>query len=78
MQLTLDLTFTPVPPVNRIFKNTIWLDAGWATACLGFTKKVEISQTLSDCLQPYPTVDDDDTDQHLYDALWSATSKLWK
>ena len=51
MQLTLNLTFTPPPSEKMFLKNTTWLDAGWATACLGFTKKVEISQTLSDCLQ---------------------------
>lgn len=72
MQLTLNLTFTPVPPVNRIFRNMTWLDAGWATACLGFTKKVEISQALSDALQPLHADDEDEHDQQLYDALWMA------
>jgi hypothetical protein len=72
MQLTLNLTYTPISPVQRILKSTTWLDAGWATACLGFTKKVEISQALSDALQPYQSEDDDDPDQHLYDALWLA------
>ena len=42
-QLTLNLTFAVAPAVKSIFKNTTWLNAGWATACLGFTKKVEIS-----------------------------------
>ncbi|HKJ40084.1 MAG TPA: hypothetical protein VJ972_15005 [Anaerolineales bacterium] len=72
MQPTLNLTFTPASPTNKIFKNTTWLDAGWATACLGFTKKVEISQALSDCLQPLQMQDADDADQHLYGALWLA------
>jgi hypothetical protein len=72
-QLTLDLTFTPASPVKNIFKNTTWLDAGWATACLGFTKKVEISQSLSDALQGD---DEDDHDQQLYDALWMAHHHL--
>ncbi len=67
MQLTLNLTFTPAPPIQRIFKNSIWLNAGWATACLGFTKKVEISRSLSDALG-----NEDDHDQQLYDALWLA------
>ena len=72
MQLTLNLTFAPVPSAKSIFKNSTWLDAGWATACLGFTKKVEISQSLSDALQLLQTEDEDDHDQHLYDALWMA------
>ena len=72
MQPTLNLKFHPVPPTAKVFRNTAWLDAGWATACLGFTKKVEISQSLSDCLQPFQMDDADDADQHLYDALWHA------
>ena len=67
MQLTFSFTFTPAPPIQRIFKSSTWLSAGWATACLGFTKKVEISQTLSDVLG-----NEDDHDQQLYDALWMA------
>jgi len=72
MQLILNLTFTPAPPVKTIFKNTTWLNAGWATACLGFTKKVEISQSLNDALKPQHADDEDDHDQQLYDALWMA------
>ena len=72
MQLTLNLTFTPPPSEKMFLKNTTWLDAGWATACLGFTKKVEISQSLSNCFQPFQMDDADDADQHLYDALWLA------
>jgi hypothetical protein len=73
-QLTLNLIFTPIPPVKSIFKNTTWLDAGWATACIGFTKKVEISQSLSDALMPSHA--EDDQDQQLYDALWLAHHHL--
>jgi len=76
MQLTLNLTFTPVLPAKTIFKNTTWLDAGWATACLGFTKKVEVSQSLSDALMPLQPEDEDDHDQRLYDALWLAHHHL--
>jgi len=72
MQLTFNLTFTPAPPRNLI-RPTPWLDAGWATAPLGFTKKVEISQSLSDALQHG---DEDDHDQQLYDALWLAHHHL--
>ena len=72
MQLTLNLTFAPAPPRNLI-RPTTWLDAGWATAPLGFTKKVEISQSLSDALQHG---DEDDHDQQLYDALWLAHHHL--
>jgi hypothetical protein len=67
MQLTLNLTFTPALPIQQIFQNNTWLSAGWASVCLGFNKKVEISQTLSDALD-----DEDDHDQQLYDALWLA------
>lgn len=76
MQLTLNLTFTPVLPAKTIFKNTTWLDAGWAAGCLGFTKKVEVSQSLSDALMPLQTEDEDDGDQRLYDALWLAHHHL--
>ena len=69
MQLTLNLTFTPASPIQRIFKNSTWLNAGWASACLGFTKKVEISQSLSDALQGG---NENDHDQQHYDALWLA------
>ena len=72
MQLTLNLTFTPAPPRNLI-RPTTWLDAGWATAPLGFTKKVEISQSLSDALEHG---DEDEHDQQLYDALWLAHHHL--
>ncbi len=71
-QLTLNLIFAPASPVKHIFMNTSWLNAGWATACLGFTKKVEISQSLSDALMPIHADDEDDHDQQLYDALWMA------
>jgi len=76
MQLTLNLTFTPVLPAKTIFKNATWLDAGWATTCLGFTKKVEVSQSLSDALMPLQPEDEDDHDQRLYDALWLAHHHL--
>ena len=72
MQLTLNLTFAPAPSIKTIFKNTTWLNAGWASACLGFTKKVEISQSLNDALMPIHADDEDDHDQQLYDALWMA------
>jgi hypothetical protein len=72
-QLTLNLIFRPTPPTRSILKNTTWLDAGWATACLGFTKKVEISRSLHDALQGG---DEDDHDQQLYDALWLAHHHL--
>jgi len=68
MQLPLNLTFTPAPS-RKCIQHTTWLDAGWAVACLGFTKKVEISQALSDALDHG---DEDEHDQQLYDALWLA------
>ena len=72
MQLTFNLTFTPSPS-RKLIQPTTWLNAGWATACIGFTKKVEISQSLSDALQHG---DEDDHDQQLYDALWLAHHHL--
>lgn len=72
MQLTLNLEFIPATPRNLI-RPIIWLDAGWASAPLGFTKKVEISQALSDALQHG---DEDEHDQQLYDALWLAHHHL--
>ena len=72
MQLNLNLTFMPIPFRKHIQPAT-WLSAGWATACIGFTKKVEISQALSDALQHG---DEDDHDQQLYDALWLAHHHL--
>ncbi|MBV6394134.1 MAG: hypothetical protein KPEEDBHJ_03382 [Anaerolineales bacterium] len=72
MQLTLNLEFIPATPRNLI-RPIIWLDAGWASALLGFTKKVEISQALSDALQHG---DEDEHDQQLYDALWLAHHHL--
>lgn len=72
MQLTLNLTFASMPPRKRIQPAT-WLDAGWAGACLGFHKKVEISLALSDALDHG---DEDEHDQQLYDALWLAHHHL--
>ena len=72
MQLTLNLTFAPAPSRKRM-QHTTWLSAGWAAACLGFTKKVEISQALSDALDHG---DEDDHDQQPYDALWLAHHHL--
>ena len=76
MQLTLNLTFTPAPSIKTIFKNTTWLNAGWAAPCLGFTKPVEVSQSLSDALMPIHADDEDEHDQQLYDALWLAHHHL--
>ena len=76
MQLTLNLTFAPAPSIKTIFKNTTWLNAGWAAPCLGFTKPVEISQSLSDALMSIHADDEADHDQQLYDALWLARHYL--
>ena len=72
MQLTLNLTI-PSAPQRNLIRPTTWLDAGWATAPLGFTKKVEISQSLGDALDHG---DEDDHDQQVYDALWLAHHHL--
>ena len=76
MQLTLNLLFAPAPPVKTILKNTTWLNAGWATACLGFTKPVEISLSLSEALMPSHAEDEAEYDQRLYDALWRVHHEL--
>ena len=75
-QLTLNLTFTPAPPIKNILKHTTWLNAGWAAPCLGFTQKVEISQSLRAALMPMQADDEEDHDQYLYDALWLAHHHL--
>ncbi len=72
MQLTLNLPFAPAQTRKRLQPAT-WLDAGWATAPLGFTKKVEISQAFCDALWHG---DEDEHDQLLYDALWLAHHHL--
>jgi len=72
MQLTFNLSFSSTPSRKRI-QPTTWRSAGWASVCIGFTKKVEISQSLSDALQGN---DEDDHDQQLYDALWLAHHHL--
>ncbi|MBI5955334.1 MAG: hypothetical protein HY865_27065 [Chloroflexi bacterium] len=74
MQLSLNLSFTPVFRNKKVFNTTTWLDAGWATPCLGLAKKVEISQSLSDALASLQG--GDEHDQHLYDALWLAHHHL--
>ncbi len=76
MQLTLNLNFTPAPPLKPIIKSTTWLSAGWAAPCLSFTKPVEISQSLNEALLPSQAEDEDDHDQQLYDALWLAHHNL--
>ena len=75
-QLILNLIFTPAPSIKTIFKNTTWLNAGWAAPCLGFSKPVEVSQSLSDALMPIHADDEDEHDQQLYDALWLAHHHL--
>ena len=76
MQLTLNLIFTPAPPAKTHLKNTTWQDGGWAVPLLGFTKKVEISQSLSDALRAVPFADEDELDQRYYDALWMAHHQI--
>jgi hypothetical protein len=72
MQLTLDLEFTPAPPVKPMIQNNLWIDVSPEARFLGFTQKVEISQSLSDALQPLRTEDEDAYNQRLYETIWLA------
>ena len=71
MQLTLDFTSRP-PKQKLIIKNTTWMNVSDVARGIGFTIPVEVSIALNDALEPLQTEDDEDYDQHLYDALWLA------
>ena len=53
-QLTLNLTFAVAPAVKSIFKNTTWLNAGWATALSGFHQKGGDQPIVERCLDAHP------------------------
>ena len=72
MQLTLSLEFAPAPPVKPTIQNNLWIDVSPEAHFIGFTQKVEISQSLNDALQPAQTEDEDAYNQRLYDAIWLA------
>lgn len=72
MQLTLNLEFAPAPPVKPLIPNNLWIDVSTEAHFIGFTPKVEISQSLNDALQPMQTEDDDAYNLRLYDAIWLA------
>lgn len=72
MQLTLNLEFAPAPPVKPFIPNNLWIDVSPDAHLIGFTQKVEISQSFKDALQPVQTEDDDAYNQRLYDAIWLA------
>lgn len=72
MQLTLNLEFIPAPPVKATIQNNLWIDVSPEARLIGFSQKVEISQSLSDALQPLQTEDEDAYNQRLYDAIWLA------
>ena len=72
MQLTLNLEFSPAPLVKSILPNNLWIDVSPEARMIGFPEKVEISQSLSDALQPFQTEDEDTYNQRLYEALWLA------
>ena len=71
MQLTMSLDIFPVPQPKSILQNDLWIDVPEARL-IGFTQKVEISQALSDALQPLQTEDEDVYNERLYDAVWLA------
>jgi hypothetical protein len=72
MQLTLNLEFAPAPPVKPTLHDNFWIDVSPEAHFIGFTQKVEISQSLNDALQPAQTEDEDAYNQRLYDAIWLA------
>ena len=72
MQLTLNLEFAPASPVKPTIQNNLWIDVSTEAHFIGFTQKVEISQSFNDALQPTQTEDEDAYNQRLYDAIWLA------
>ena len=72
MQLTLNLAFSPAPPMKAFIQNNLWIDVSAEAQLIGFREKVEISQALSDTIQPIQTEDEDAYNQRLYDAIWLA------
>ena len=72
MQLTLNLKSIPAPPVKPFIPNNLWIDVSPEAHFIGFSQKVEISQSLSDALQLLQTEDEDAYNQRLYDAIWLA------
>ena len=72
MQLTLNLEFSSLPLVKSILPNNLWIDVSPEARMIGFTEKVEISQSLSDALQPFQMGDKDTYNQRLYEAVWLA------
>ena len=72
MQLTLDLESTPAPRVKPMIQNHICMHVSPEDRFIGFTEKVEISQSLSDALQSLQTEDEDVYNQRLYDVIWLA------
>jgi hypothetical protein len=76
MQLTLDFTPKPCPPLLPPFHNPTWLDVSQVARGVGFTTTVEVSVALQDELQPISSEEDGDYEQRLYDALWLAHFQL--
>jgi hypothetical protein len=76
MQLTLDFTPKPCPPLLPPFHNLTWLDVSQVAHGVGFTTNVEVSVALQDALEPIQSEQDGDYDQRLYDALWLAHFQL--
>jgi len=72
MQLTMNLDIFSVQPGKKIIRSNLWIDVSPEARMIGFTRKVEVSQSLSDALQPIQTEDEDAYEQRLYDALWLA------
>ena len=72
MQLTMKLDIFSAPPAKSVIPSNLWIDVSLEARMIGFTQKVEVSQSLSDALQPLQSEDEVACEQRLYDAIWLA------
>ena len=72
MQLTMNLDIFSVQPGKKIIRSNLWIDVSPEARMIGFTQKVEVSQSLSDALRPLQSEDEVAYEQRLYDAIWLA------
>lgn len=77
MQLTFGFTPKQQRGKSPIIQDKSWLDVSDIARGVGFTAAVQVSCNLHNALQPGPNEVDNDYDQRLYDALWTAHFKLF-
>lgn len=75
MQLSLNLC-PFLRPIPKSFHLPTWVDFSMEGHLIGFSQKVEISQSLLDALAARPMEGEEDYEQRLYDALWIAQHDL--